>query len=790
MPAPSGGEEPDVAALRSFVAAVEAGAESSRPSVHIPEGHELTPLQSASIAAWGEAGIPFAPTFAAARADGREQLRRMHAEARAASALDTVAMHQGNKEEMDEVKRALRLKAPSTLDPEAMAAAGGYPGLTPVGKCELRYTAAPPGHVRALNHAALASTHAEHCTNCRAGEDCFIWSLGKVLEEGVTPAWAAGPTEVAEGPDYVPEWTKDMEAHTRKWVDKGVIQLCEREDAVNPTMAFIAVAWSAAVEPGTEEAIRGGGVEAREALMNAAQRSSEKAYQHFIEALRARGGAAGSNPRARDVAEAWKEASLAASPHAKTRLVIACHDLNSSCAHTRFSYERLADFLAAIKPGWWFAKLDLRAFFYTIRVNGELSRRLVYPVFMTEPDGSKRLRYAKLSRMCMGHANSPFIACLVSGIIHATLRARMRAAGLEGKYASFGFVDDFGIAGESREVVGAVLKALRALLEELHIDVAEDKSTQVEEDGGAGEQAMVFLGVQISSVPLVATLPPQGMVKVAHALMVLKRTLAEGHALLPANALARASGLITRLLEVAPNLAPFTRRAVSALRDSRAATTRLSHQQAGGVLEDINLLLSELARGGWDPAAIRLRPADGERRILHISSDFGTAGMADGVGVYIHGVAACCWVLMASQGMKVADGELSAVALFLVRYGSLLRGWTIRHASDALGVIHTLQKNRAAATTANNLLALITSLASKYGVRLHHSWLSRYGNTVADRLAAGAGEGAVYALGVPCGVPVVTTHVHEPLNTHLEALVPGAWWCAEDWGVHHERGGV
>lgn len=773
----------DQEALLEYIDELARGAPRAQPTAATPSGHVFTPLQQRSVTSWLSGAFDFAPTAAAAKADARAAFRAM----KEAAEGDVQAMHGENHAELAGVRDVLRKPSPSTRDPGAMARHGGLPGLEPGAPRALPYVPAPAGHVKLVNAGAMAAAHGEFCEECQRGEPCWIWPFAQKLHDGISPEWAEEPSAAQTGPDRVPPASEPLQRLCEKWRREGVIGHAERSAIINPTMAFVAVTWQTPVEEWAVGTIAGGGAAAHEALLHTAGVTAQRTWDAYVATLTREGALETGAPNVAQAANAWRAAVRLVAPDAKERLVVASHDLNNTCAQTRFSYERLSDLLARLKQGWWLAKVDIKSFFYAVPVNAELRARLGFPV---EVDGA--VRYAQMHRMSMGHRNSPFIASMISGVVHQVVRERLAKAGVkEEDYASLCFVDDFLLAGASRAIVGLALRILRKVLEEFGLDVAESKSTQVEPDGGAGAQRMTFLGVVVDTTVMAVSLPPEGLVKTARALMVIRmaiRARVNGRRLdIPANALARAAGLVTRLFEVNHALGPLSRALVSTLGSPRGLHKWASDQEAECVLQDVEALLGAIREGGWDRVRLRVPRAPGDPRVLYVTSDFGTSGLSDAVAVVVHGVATCTWDLLHTQGVLVADGELLAVALLLQRYGPALRGFLVVHGSDALGVTCWLQKNRASHATSNNLLLFVTRLAARFGVELRHVWISRFGNHVADRLCAGVAPERLREEGAPCPAATVRIFAEGTPNNFLRPFAPGMRWADDAWAVAHAR---
>ena len=82
--------------------------------------------------------------------------------------------------------------------------------------------------------------------------------------------------------------------------------------------------------------------------------------------------------------------------------------------------------------------------------------------------------------------------------------------------------------------------------------------------------------------------------------------------------------------------------------------------------------------------------------------------------------------------------ELLAVALFITRFGHLLRGSHICFGLDNCGEAYHLNSGRAACPLTVNLLQVVFSEAEKWGITHSAGWWPREVNHINDRACAGS----------------------------------------------------
>lgn len=149
------------------------------------------------------------------------------------------------------------------------------------------------------------------------------------------------------------------------------------------------------------------------------------------------------------------------------------------------------------------------------------------------------------------------------------------------------------------------------------------------------------------------------------------------------------------------------------------------------------------------------------------------------IAIAIPGIAACVFKLQEAAHLTVPELELAGALLALIRYGPLLKGWALRHATDAAVAAFWLWRNRGSTATSNDLLAAITALSARYGTGLHTAWLSRWANWLADRLASGESVERLAELGVPLPPAVMVVPIVGHPTTTLMAVAGVPRWSAD-----------
>lgn len=765
---------PDQVALCEFLAARTKASPPIAPSTFRVPGATLSATQVASETAYLEGVGRFRPTAAAATAEARAALRRLkETTTKSGASSPATAQAAAELEELRELKKAAGALAASPRDPATMARASGYPGLEAQPRWEPPpFSPAPADHVPKINIPALAAMHVEVCRECSSGEDCFFWGFAKILS-AVHIAWKKDtPPDADKTADRTPRADPELQAAVELWAKKGVAERCTRDDVNIPAHAFMAAAQRTPLSPEATEEIAAGGEKAAACLRSEAERRAQAAWAAYKAVLSEAEAQSSSRISSRQVEAAWKTAAPAMGGSPKLRLVVAPHAVNDNAFSGHFAYEEFADFMNELEPGWALAKSDIESFFYNVEIAAAAKGYFAFPVLWVHGDGTTEVQWWRLTRLPMGYCAAPFLASLLSAILMAILRGRVAKHGVAKgvpRAATCIFVDDGLFGAPARDQCGALLTMYNEVLETAGLRRAADKSTRIEADGTAGSTKEDMLGFAVDTAPLSITLPPNKLVKTAATLRLLELA-AGGKVPIPRYLLASGAGLTTRLLQVAPHLAPRTREVVSTLYAKHGVERWNDEAKRTATAKELSYLLRGAAAGEWGAQPI-LRVHD-PQRTLPVMTDATGAGC---VAVAIPGVAACVFKITGTEALEVPELELLGPVLTLVRYGPLLNGWTLHHALDATGVAYWLWRNRATSAVANDLLAASTVLSAKSGCKVRTAWLSRWANWLADRLATNGATEALRAEGVPVPEATARVKIRDPVALVMAAASLERW---------------
>jgi hypothetical protein len=763
--------EDDQRALKAALERIYGGLEQAPPVQAFPVPDVvLLPMQTASVCNYVSGTQEFQPTASAVSAAAREAFR----------ALKVKPELKGMESELRGLADSLRGAPASPRDPEAMAKHARYPGLDP----KLPFALEPPrptaeGHLPRLNLHALATMHKDVCDNCSKGAECYFWGFATIIDRVQIPWKDGAPPPSAVEHDRLPAThDPDLQAAVEKWASLGVAEECTRSDIAIPAHAFMAAAARTPLAPEAEAELSAGGPTAAVRLVIEADARAHAAWSAYCAELPQSKDPTKATVGTAESAAAWKRAVPRMGGPPKLRMVVAPHAVNDAAHTGHFRYEKMSQFLSQLQEGYALAIADIANFFYCIEIHPDAQKFFGFPILWKDANGALRVRWWRLKRLPMGFGAAPFLASLLSAILMDIFRKRVRrdgpARGIPGgTLASLIFVDDGLLAAATRAACGVAVGMYKEVLREAGLQPAEEKSTQVDAQGDAGSPRATMLGFAVATDPLSLTLPPQKLVKTAATMRVVQLA-AQAKVPIPRYLLAATAGLTTRLLEACGHLAPRTREIVSATYAKHGAERWRDERKRVAVLRELDFLLSAAEHGGWGAKRLlaRVNPA----RTLPLMTDASGDGV---IAIVIPGIAACVFKLQQANRFTVPELELAGALLALIRYGPLLRGWALRHATDAAVAAFWLWRNRGSTAPSNDMLAAITALCARYGISIHTAWLSRWANWLADRLATGESEERLAELGVPLPPVVMTVPVEGNPTTTLMAIAGVPKWSTE-----------
>lgn len=152
--------------------------------------------------------------------------------------------------------------------------------------------------------------------------------------------------------------------------------------------------------------------------------------------------------------------------------------VNTHVDTLKFTMMNLRDAQERMRPGWYMAKVDIKAAFRTIGVLPEQQELLG---FKYTPHSGAQPRYFIDTRLPFGMRNSPEIFCRISTAVRAMMVAR-------GYVDVVVYVDDFLILAPTEEQCKIALETLLSLLAQLGFTVSANKTVQP-------TQEIIFLGM-------------------------------------------------------------------------------------------------------------------------------------------------------------------------------------------------------------------------------------------------------------------------------------------------------
>ena len=169
--------------------------------------------------------------------------------------------------------------------------------------------------------------------------------------------------------------------------------------------------------------------------------------------------------------------------------------VNAAQPPWRFSYAGVEDLTSAVRCGWFMGKLDLKGYYNQLPV---------HPASQTLGGIKWRKKKYVYTSVAFGVA----LACGFASWVSAELAAMLRARGIE---AVIVYLDDFLIAGPTREACAAAMKLALELFEFLGVVVAPGKT-----EGPA--QELEFLGLVYDTVRRILFIVPAKLERLRAAL--------------------------------------------------------------------------------------------------------------------------------------------------------------------------------------------------------------------------------------------------------------------------------
>lgn len=566
------------------------------------------------------------------------------------------------------------------------------------------------GKLPSISPAGLMQAHVEHCVRCAQGRPCsgppmVAWVGSVTLPLNTAPPAAAlCPDKPAD--EYIPELASGIE----KLLAEGTMEVSD--DVAHYSPLFIA--WKRSFKLSQAEMLL-----AQDTPGGPLAVARQRAFA-FTEAYRQALGAATSS---REVRQAWAHAEEVWAGSSKARVVCDLSSLTKYMHCCKLQYPSLREFLAALRPGDYIVKLDLKSGFHLLPLHPS-ARRLCGAKVRLQPGGPPvSVRYA---RMVMGAHSSPLTFCMVTAEVLRIFKAR---TGLD---TAFCYVDDLYFRTSSLAEAESFLAILKEVLTQAGLVWSPEKTTITPATSDT------VLGVVVDSVAMTATLPLEKQIQTL-TLAAALADLASSSTPVPLPALGEIGGRLTWWGCVDEDIPCHTRTlaAFSKFGNRRWGQWRSSAHLWGSdrlkQLQELDWLLQRAASGALMGTAVLPYNAFPLQRSICFAVD--ASGEANSVALVSE--LGCIRVLLPDcAGLAVPVLELLGMALIYLFYGKYLEGITVYVASDAQGACHWLAQGKSSRDDANDLLRIVRAAARATKSLPFQRWLSRYWNFPADRVAA------------------------------------------------------
>ena len=736
-----------------------------------PERAALSATQSASGVAWLSGDATGAPNWAQLRLDCLRNSRGI-----------------SKAPEADPELRELRHL---TEDRPSAAYAADIAALHPM--CSARKAsphsdpaAAPPPHrvvaegvVPLINGQALLRAHVPSCTRCRDGGECYIHEFAAGLDGGVSLGVTEERLPASPVSGARPQKFRELErAELRKLEEMGAISRCDPGDIDFVSNIFVTPKGHAP-QFSAEEAAAAEGPPAQRA--HAARTAPARLASDFHAAFQDAYGAGGTQGRETSY-RAWQTACDRTMPAASHRPVLDARRLNEGVDDAPFRYNTLMSFLAQVRRGDVFVKLDAKSGFYSLPLREADKRRTGFVT--EEEDGS--VSHWRFNRLIMGGALSPLLYSIFSSSMMDILRHRL--PGLR----AISYVDDFVFAFDSKEAARKGLLVLRGLASDVNMAINEKKSSQL---AGPLEPTtrVTALGVTIDSELMVAYVPFEKLAPTLTFARAIASLSAVGFPI-PWAAIASLAGRLAHFAQIDRELAAriqpiaaYMRGANKSWKYWRRSAADLRKDRHGHILAAVQAVIDRAERGSlfalalWDPSPVT--------RTLHVMSD--ASGESNTVSILTSAGTLLIVRLPDCGGVKTAVLEAIAPLLLFWRYGPLLQGATIRHAMDSLAAVFAATNTRSRVPEINDAMAVLASAIGKSGARYAPHWLSRWLNYLADRACILSPDQIrdAFEQAAPPAISVITVRGTPDvfLAEFASTVDPSLRWNAAAWATRHSR---
>ena len=677
--------------------------EPEAPVEPVPAGAVLTPLQAASLAAW-QHGLPAHDAATAVQLRGNQS-----------RTLTELGKHDSALPPPDANDPADLLRtAPSTIKPLRETDCPALIG------CESN-----PLHRPVTDGAAIMRLAKEAgCPNCTASPTlpCYHPALAVNVDQHELPFSSTPTTPHIQTEADLYKFDHDtwsvIQGHVDEAVNEGAVQFVGENP--NPDEAYIYsnvfLVRTFDMKLTAEQKVELQNANSIVAVAAIAMSLAAAFMASYVpQALAAIAGHTGSQ-LAQLLAGIWDAVLLSLHIEKKSRLVINLRPtVNAKLQNWPFKYASIADFLLHIRPGGFLAKTDVKAGFHHIRIS---PAHWKYLAFRTKKGVYRYLR------LPFGLKTAPALFSWLTAEVNQLLRQ-------QGVRASMVYIDDFLVYADTEAECRIALSLLERLCEALSIRL-DPKKTE------GPTQRLTILGLILDTSAIRISLPPEKLLKTLFYLFVFSGCM-DARIPVPVGPVRKAAGALARLGIVNPDARPHLRgfAAAQGARHSAAPSTALVSFHDQPILRsNIAWLVNAVKDNLLNGERLLATPATARWNIVHITSD--ASKSADGVcgtGVRFATAAAAVPLPATFRDLHIGALELLPLCIFLSTVGDLLVGAMLFIGIDNEGDAFSINSARSKSNVTGLFVSLLYSLRRLFEFEFVATWLTRWCNYLADRLA-------------------------------------------------------
>lgn len=453
-------------------------------------------------------------------------------------------------------------------------------------------------------------------------------------------------------------------------------------------------------------------------------------------------GAASRGPRPAVSAASLQSAVRPYVTSVKRRMVFDFSvDLNPRLAKWRFSYVRLAQILAACKPGGWVASLDISSAFHLIRMrlSDQKYLRVRWPSdgdLASPADSWVRLA---LTRLSFGLAHAPAIFSAVSGALVEVMQRRVATYSSRGSVNFYVFMDDVFIVADSEADCHAAKADAEAVL--------ATAGAAVNEKGRPPAQRRIpILGIELDTVDMAISLPLDKRYNIGFLLSIALAAVGS-EVDLPVNFVEKLAGKLAYAELAVPggrSRCASLYDALSAARGDAGARDALGPVDLSAARADLEWWLERLCDPHLPRQQLNVYPAlaSASNTVTICSDASGDIGAGAIIGVPAS-PAIAMWVAWDMSDKTTASASIQAKELYplawaLREYGHLFSGLFVHYLTDNMANVYSLNAATTRDPEARPILQDIVECCRAHSIVLVTDWLPRDRNVTCDNISKAA----------------------------------------------------